>query len=162
MSISGVKEGSDFTVGFLKEQLKYMTDKQRRTVSELEEKDALIQKIEHEKREMQRQCESMEIENIKMAEKLKELMNMQMSNNSNAGGGSQGMFCTPKVGKLQNKRVLEEDGIRCFDLDKQSVIMQDLNADEFDLRESIGLSCKSKVSKKSNSTIMKIQPPAPN
>ena len=109
---------------------------------------------------MQRQCESMEIENIKMAEKLKELMNMQM-NNSNTGAHM--MYCTPKVGKQQNKKVLEEDGIRCFDLDKQSMIMQDdLNADELDLRQSIGLSCKSKASKKSNSTIMKIQAPVPN
>ncbi len=28
-------------------------------------------------------------------------------------------FKTPAMSKLQNKRVLEEDGIRCFDLDDQ-------------------------------------------
>ena len=56
-----------------------MTEKQRKTDQELEEKEVLIQKLEHEKREIQRQCENMEVENIKMAEKLKELLTMQMN-----------------------------------------------------------------------------------
>ncbi len=69
----------EFTVSFLKDQLRFVTEKQRRTNIELEEKEALIQKLEHEKREMQRQCDNMEVENIKMAEKLKELLNIQMN-----------------------------------------------------------------------------------
>jgi hypothetical protein len=40
-------------------------------------------------------------------------------------------FRTPSLGKQQNKKVLEEDGIKCFDLEHQS-----LNED---LRLSIGL-----------------------
>ncbi len=42
----------EFTVSFLKDQLRFVTEKQRRTNIELEEKEALIQKLEHEKREM--------------------------------------------------------------------------------------------------------------
>jgi hypothetical protein len=63
-------------VSFLKEQLKFMTEKQRKSSEELEQKEALIQQLEHDKREMHRQCENMEVEGIKMAEKLKELLTL--------------------------------------------------------------------------------------
>lgn len=70
-------------------------------------------------------------------------------------GDNSELYRTPKVGKQQNKRVLEEDGIKCFDLERQSLIIAGQNAmDEFDLRESIGLSSKSMISKKSNSITM--------
>ena len=163
-SIGGGKD-TDFTVGFLKEQLKFMTDKQRKTSEELEEKEALIQKLEHEKREMQRQCESMDVENIKMAEKLKELLNLQMNTSTVSNKTKKGasLYCTPKVSKQQNRRVLEEDGIVCFDLDKQSLLNgQDLNADEFDLRESIAISTRSIMSRNNNSTMMRAQAPPIN
>lgn len=42
------------------------------------------------------------------------------------------MYRTPNVGKRQNKQILEEDGIKCFDLGRQSL------GEEFDLRQSLG------------------------
>jgi hypothetical protein len=70
-------------------------------------------------------------------------------------GDNSELYRTPKVGKQQNKRVLEEDGIKCFDLERQSLIAgQNAAMDEFDLRESIGFSSKSMISKKSNSITM--------
>ena len=42
------------------------------------------------------------------------------------------MYRTPNVGKRQNKQILEEDGIKCFDLGRQSI------GEEFDLRQSLG------------------------
>lgn len=69
----------------------------------------------------------MEVENIKMAEKLKELLNIQMnqstiSHKSKKNDNNSELFRTPKIGKQQNRRVLEEDGIKCFDLERQSLI----------------------------------------
>ena len=69
-------------------------------------------------------------------------------------GDNSELYRTPKVSKQQNKRVLEEDGIKCFDLERQSLIAGHNPMDEFDLRESIGLSSKSMISKKSNSITM--------
>jgi len=47
-------------------------------------------------------------------------------------------------GKKQNKKILEEDGIKCFDL-KNTLLVE-----EFDLRESIGaISNKSNKSRRS-------------
>jgi hypothetical protein len=69
-------------------------------------------------------------------------------------GDNSELYRTPKVGKQQNKRVLEEDGIKCFDLERQSLIAGQNAMDEFDLRESIGFSSKSMLSKKSNSITM--------
>ena len=66
-----------------------------------------------------------------------------ISNKSKKFGDNSELYRTPKVGKQQNKKVLEEDGIKCFDLDKQSIILGYNPMDEFDLRESIGLSRKS-------------------
>lgn len=43
--------GSEFTVVFLKDQLKFLTEKIKKASSELEEKERVIQKLEHEKRE---------------------------------------------------------------------------------------------------------------
>jgi hypothetical protein len=46
-------------------------------------------------------------------------------------------------GKKQNKKILEEDGIKCFDL-KNTLLVE-----EFDLRESIGaISIKSNKSRR--------------
>jgi hypothetical protein len=67
----------------------------------------LISKLEHEKREMQRQCENMEVENIKMAEKLRDLLlnQSQMANVATKNKKSHNnildseQFRTPKVGK---------------------------------------------------------------
>ena len=104
---------------------------------------------------MQRQCEAMEVENIKIAEKLKDLL-IQSQNNSMIQQTSSikqkkfesECFRTPKVGKQQNKKILEEDGIKCFDLERHSLLIED--GEDFDLRESIGFaSSKSLVSKKS-------------
>ena len=45
-------------------------------------------------------------------------------------------FQTPKAGKQQNKSVLEEDGIQCFDLENNS--LSSLNGDSEFLRMSLG------------------------
>lgn len=61
---------SDFTVSFLKEQLKFMTDRIKTATIELEDKERVIQKLEHEKRDLLRNFENIELENFKMQEKL--------------------------------------------------------------------------------------------
>jgi hypothetical protein len=38
------------------------------------------------------------------------------------------------MSKQQNKKVLEEDGIKCFDLERQSLIIGIDDENEFDLR----------------------------
>jgi hypothetical protein len=43
-------------------------------------------------------------------------------------------FRTPNMSKQQNKKVLEEDGIKCFDLERQSLILGIEDENEFDLR----------------------------
>jgi len=85
----------------------------------------------------------MEVENIKIAEKLRDLL-IQSQNNSMVQQPSKKMkkfdsecFRTPKVGKQQNKKILEEDGIKCFDLDRNSFMIE--GGEEFDLRDYIGL-----------------------
>jgi len=45
-------------------------------------------------------------------------------------------YKTPNIGKKQNKKILEEDGIKCFDLGRQS-LLPEMNED-FDLRQSLG------------------------
>jgi hypothetical protein len=45
------QKDQDFTVLFLKDQLKFLTDKIKKATSELEDKERVIQKLEHEKRE---------------------------------------------------------------------------------------------------------------
>lgn len=45
-------------------------------------------------------------------------------------------FKTPQAGKQQNKSVLEEDGIQCFDLENNS--LSSLNGDSDFLRMSLG------------------------
>ena len=88
---------------------------------------------------MQRQCDAMEIENIKIAEKLKDLL-IQSQNNSfvQHNHGSKSMrfdaecFRTPNISKQQNKQILEEDGIKCFDLERNSLHID--GGEEFDLR----------------------------
>jgi len=58
----------------LKDQLKFVNERLKRATDELEEKSSVIQKLEHEKRDISRLNESLEIENIKLAEKVKDLI----------------------------------------------------------------------------------------
>ena len=48
----GAQKDNDFTVSFLKDQLKFVNERLRRSEQELLEKEGLLQKIEHEKREV--------------------------------------------------------------------------------------------------------------
>jgi prefoldin subunit 5 len=57
---------NDFTVAFLKDQLAFLTDKIRKSTSELEEKEKLIQQIDHEKREVSRKFETLEFANFEL------------------------------------------------------------------------------------------------
>lgn len=69
--LAQLKDGSsEFTVVFLKDQLKFLTEKVKKASQELEEKEKVIQKLEHEKREYQRNFENMELENFQMQEKI--------------------------------------------------------------------------------------------
>ena len=44
------------------------------------------------------------------------------------------------MAKNQNKNILEQDGIKCFDLERQSIIGDgDGDGTDFDLRKSLGL-----------------------
>jgi hypothetical protein len=143
----------------LKEQLKFANERLARATLELEEKSLIIQKLEHEKREIQRINESLEVENLKMAEKLKEyLLNETEILDARKGGSNNQTkkmtlldsecYRTPKVTKNQNKKVLEEDGIRCFDLDR-NILLGALEADnmlDVDLRNSIGFNNKCNIS----------------
>jgi hypothetical protein len=143
----------------LKEQLKFANERLARATLELEEKSLIIQKLEHEKREIQRINESLEVENLKMAEKLKEyLLNETEILDARKGGSNNQTkkmtlldsecYRTPKVTKNQNKKVLEEDGIRCFDLDR-NILLGALEADnmlDVDFRNSIGFNNKCNIS----------------
>lgn len=46
------KDNNEFTVVFLKDQLKFLTDKIKKATMELEDKERVIQKLEHEKRDI--------------------------------------------------------------------------------------------------------------
>ena len=71
--------------------------------------------------------ENLELENLKMAEKLKEVLTSTNLNTSHQSIGSHKQkrhhgdsekFKTPNISKNQNKKILEEDGIKCFDLER--------------------------------------------
>ncbi len=51
---------------FLKDQLKFMSERMKKTTHDLEEKERVIQKMEHERRELERKYEAMELENFQM------------------------------------------------------------------------------------------------
>lgn len=57
--------------------------------------------------------------------------------------------------------MLEEDGIKCFDLDRNSLLMGLENeSEDFDLRQSIGLNNRSKIlSVKSTKQTAEMPPP---
>ena len=56
----------EFTVIFLRDQLKFMTERVKKTTLDLEEKERVIQKMEHERRELERKFEAMELENFQL------------------------------------------------------------------------------------------------
>ena len=60
----------DFAVAMLKDQLKFLGGKIQQATQEIEEKERVIQKLEHEKREFQRRFEHVELENFQMQERL--------------------------------------------------------------------------------------------
>ena len=97
-SISGSNgKDSDFTVQFLKDQLQFVNDRLKMATSELEDKEGVIQKLEHEKREFQRSNENLEIENIKLAEKLRDALPRDLDTSSIRGGSHRS-----KKGGLEN------------------------------------------------------------
>lgn len=51
-TISHKEQSAEFTVNFLKDQLRFTNDRLKRATAELEEKEVLIQKLEHEKRDI--------------------------------------------------------------------------------------------------------------
>lgn len=55
---------------FLRDQLKFMSERMKKTTLDLEEKERVIQKMEHERRELERKYEAMELENFQMQEKM--------------------------------------------------------------------------------------------
>ena len=131
MSASSIPSKDDFTVSMLKDQLKFLGSKIQQATQEIEEKERVIQKLEHEKREFQRRFEHVELENFQM----QELMAQSASQPADClMTGADNGFKTPSLSKQQNKRVLEADGIQCFDLEKQS----ENGNDDFLLRMSIG------------------------
>jgi len=131
MSASSIPSKDDFTVSMLKDQLKFLGSKIQQATQEIEEKERVIQKLEHEKREFQRKFEHVELENFQM----QELMAQSASRPADClMTGADNGFKTPSLSKQQNKRVLEADGIQCFDLEKQS----ENSNDDFLLRMSIG------------------------
>jgi hypothetical protein len=73
----------------------------------------------HDKRELERKYEAMELENFQMQEKLSLGTSVISLLKADTKIQNEQYFKTPSLGKQQNKRVLEEDGIRCFDLDDQ-------------------------------------------
>jgi hypothetical protein len=73
LSLGASLKDGDLTVQFLKDQLSFVTERLRRATTDLEEKECLIQKLEHEKREFKRENEALEIENIRLAEKLNDV-----------------------------------------------------------------------------------------
>jgi hypothetical protein len=52
----------------LRDQLKFLSERIKKATTELEEKELVIQKLEHEKREFQRNFENIELENFEMQE----------------------------------------------------------------------------------------------
>ena len=68
--MNGNNNNNDFTVIFLKDQLKFLGEKIKTATMELEDKERVIQKLEHEKRDLMKNFENIELENFKMQEKL--------------------------------------------------------------------------------------------
>jgi len=81
----------------------------RRATLQMEEKEKLLSQLEAEKREFQRKFETIEFNNFELQEKLTQAEKQVEQ-------------------KDQDKMILEEDGIKCFDLEQQSELRLSLSS----------------------------------
>lgn len=73
--------------------------------------------------EMQEKLTQLQTENEKLVSHQRQNDDQKMTDNSKVLSQA---YVTPNAGKQQNKNILEMDGIKCFDLDQNSVSCDDL------------------------------------